>query len=205
LYQHRVDPKVPIEEVAGVVGALVREGKVRCFGLSEAAAATIRRAHAVYPVSAVQIEYSLWSRGAERGVIPTCRDLGIAIVAYSPLGRGFLAGAASQLPANDLRRRYPRWQGDALANNLALLDALSQIARAKSCTLAQLALAWLLHQGRDIVPIPGTGNMARLEENLAAATVRLSTEELSAIERALPAEAVQGERYDPAGAKLIDR
>jgi aryl-alcohol dehydrogenase-like predicted oxidoreductase len=137
-------------------------------------------------------------------VIPLCRSLGIGIVAYSPLGRGFLAGAATHLAPSDFRRRYPRWQGGALVKNLSLLSRLSEIAAARSCTLAQLALAWLLHQGRDIVPIPGTSSTARLEENVAAAAVRLSVDELEMIERAMPAEAVEGERYDPDGAKLLD-
>jgi aryl-alcohol dehydrogenase-like predicted oxidoreductase len=204
-YQHRIDPRVPIEDVAGTVGDLVREGKVRFFGLSEAAPSTIRRAHGIHPVSALQSEYSLWSRGVERDVLPTCRQLGIGFVAYSPLGRGFLAGAGKEMAANDSRRASPRWQGSALAHNLVFVDALSQIAAEKSCTLAQLALAWLLHQEAGIVPIPGTSKLSRLEENVAAATIRLSTEELARVERAIPAEAIQGERYDSAGTALIDR
>jgi aryl-alcohol dehydrogenase-like predicted oxidoreductase len=203
-YQHRVDPKVPIEDVAGAVGELVQQGKVRFFGLSEAGPNTIRRAHSVHPVSALQSEYSLWSRGAEHDVLAVCRELGIGFVAYSPLGRGFLAGAARAMTANDYRRSYPRWQGQALARNLTLVDALSQIAQEKSCTSAQLALAWLLHQGSDIVPIFGTGKISRLEENVAAAALRLSADDLLRIERAIPAEAVQGDRYDAAGTSLID-
>jgi len=204
-YQHRVDPLVPIEDVAGAVGELVREGKVRFFGLSEARPDTIRRAHSVHPISALQSEYSLWSRGPEHDVLAVCRELGIGFVAYSPLGRGFLAGAGRELAANDYRRSYPRWQGQALATNLTLADALSRIAQEKSCTPAQLALAWLLHQGTDIVPIPGTRRISRLEENVAAAALRLSPDDLVRIERSIPPEAVQGDRYDAAGAKLIDR
>ena len=204
-YQHRVDPSVPIEDVAGTVGELVRQGKIRFFGLSEAAPATIQRAHRIHPVSAVQSEYSLWSRDDAREVLATCRQFGIGFVAYSPLGRGFLAGAAKEMAADDFRHSYPRWQGFALARNLTLVDALSLIAEQKTCTLAQLALAWLLHQGPDIVPIPGTSKIARLEENVAATTLRLSADELSEIERAIPAEAIVGDRYDAAGAALLDR
>lgn len=205
-FQHRVDPCVPIEDVAGTVAELVREGKVRFFGLSEAAPDTVRRAHAVHPVSALQSEYSLWSRGAEHDVVlAACRELKVGFVAYSPLGRGFLGGAAKGMAGDDMRRSWPRWQGRALANNLVLLEALEQIAKDKGCTSAQLALAWLLHQGTDIVPIPGTGKISRLEENVAAATLRLSAEDLGRIERAIPAGAVQGERYDAAGAALIER
>lgn len=203
-YQHRVDPAVPIEDVAGAVGALVQQGKVRFFGLSEAAPQTIRRAHSVHPVSALQSEYSLWSRGPEQDVLAVCRELGIGFVAYSPLGRGFLAGAGRQMAVNDYRHSYPRWQGHALTKNLTMADALSQIAQERSCTGAQLALAWLLHQGSDIVPIPGTGKISRLEENIAAATLRLSPDDLSRIERAIPATAIEGDRYDAAGAALID-
>jgi aryl-alcohol dehydrogenase-like predicted oxidoreductase len=205
LYQHRVDPTVPIEDVAGTVGELVQQGKVRFFGLSEAAPNTVRRAHSIHPVTALQTEYSLWSRGGERDVLATCRELGIGFVAYSPLGRGFLAGAAREMAANDFRRSSPRWQGTALVKNLRLVDALSQIAQEKKCTLAQLALAWLLHQGPDIVPLPGTSKVSRLEENVAAADIRLSADDLTRIERAIPAEAVEGDRYDAAGAALIDR
>lgn len=204
-YQHRVDPSVPIEDVAGTIAELVQQGKIRFFGLSEAAANTIRRAHSVHPVTALQSEYSLWSRSDQHDVLATCRELGIGFVAYSPLGRGFLAGAAKTMAADDFRRSSPRWQGSALATNLAFVDALSQIAQEKTCTLAQLALAWLLHQGADIVPIPGTSKISRLEENVAATRLRLSTDELSRIERAIPAEAVAGARYDAAGAALIDR
>ncbi len=204
-YQHRVDPKVPIEDVAGTVGDLVRQGKVRYFGLSEAAARTIARAHAVHPVSAVQSEYSLWSRGVEQDVLPTCRRLGIGFVAFSPLGRGFLAGAASAIGEGDFRRGIPRFQGAAFENNLKLLSAFTALAQSKSCTPAQLALAWLLHRGDDIVPIPGTNKLRRVEENVAAAKIALSREELAEIERAMPADAVIGERYDEVSRALVDR
>jgi len=203
-YQHRVDPKVPIEEVAGTVGDLVRRGKVRYFGLSEAGPATIIRAHAVHPVSAVQSEYSLWSRGVERAVLPLCRRLGIGFVAYSPLGRGFLAGAGANLPAGDYRHTQPRWQGAALQANLALLAAFAALAEARRCTPAQLALAWLLHQGADIVAIPGTNKVRKLEENVAAAGISLSRDDRAAIEAAVPHDAVMGERYDAVGSALLD-
>lgn len=205
LYQHRVDPAVPIEDVAGTVGELVREGKVRYFGLSEARAETIRRAHAVHPVSALQTEYSLFTRDPEASVLPVCRELGIGFVAYSPLGRGFLGGAGKALSKKDFRQHLPRWQGEALQRNLELYDRLEALAQAKGHTPAQISLAWLLHQGEDIVPIPGTTKVHRLEENAAAADIRLSAEDLSAIERAMPATAVTGERYDSVGRSLIER
>jgi aryl-alcohol dehydrogenase-like predicted oxidoreductase len=204
LYQHRVDPNVPIEDVAGTVGDLVRQGKVRWFGLSEAGAETIRRAHKVHPVSALQTEYSIWSREVEREILPACRELGVGFVAYSPLGRGFLAGAGRDLAQNDFRRATPRFKAEALATNLGLFDALLEIARAKACTPAQLALAWVLHQSRDIVPIPGTTKIARMEENIAATRIRLTAPELAAIEAAMPEAAVQGGRYDAAGAALLE-
>jgi aryl-alcohol dehydrogenase-like predicted oxidoreductase len=207
LYQHRVDPKVPIEDVAGTVGELVKAGKVRFFGLSEAAAPTIRRAHAVHPVSAVQSEYSLWSRDVEQEVLPTCRELGVGFVPYSPLGRGFLTGTIThldKLAANDFRRNMPRMRGEAFAKNLSLVETLAGIAHAKGHTPAQLALAWLLHQGDDIVPIPGTTKVHRLEENVAAAEIRLTPEELDAISRAVPQEAVEGTRYDEVGMAMLN-
>jgi aryl-alcohol dehydrogenase-like predicted oxidoreductase len=203
-YQHRVDPAVPMEDVAGTVGDLVKAGKVRYFGLSEAGAANIRRAHAVHPVSAVQSEYSLWSRDVEQAVLPTCRELGIGFVPYSPLGRGFLAAGATQIGENDFRRNMPRWQGDALASNQRLFDSLASLAAAKGCTPAQLALAWLLHQGDHIVPIPGTSKVHRLEENAAAVAIRLSPDDCAQIEAAVPAEAVTGARYDDIGKTLLD-
>jgi aryl-alcohol dehydrogenase-like predicted oxidoreductase len=204
-YQHRVDPEVPMEDVAGAVSDLVREGKVRWFGLSEASAASILRAHVVHPVSALQTEYSLFTREPEASVLPTCRELGIGFVAYSPLGRGFLGGAGKGLGEQDFRHSLPRWQGEALERNLGLYDQLAAIATSKQKTVAQISLAWLLHQGRDIVPIPGTTNLGRLEENTAAAEIALSAADLAAIEAAMPADAVVGERYDPRGAALLER
>lgn len=204
LYQHRVDPNVPIEDVAGTVGDLVRAGKVRFFGLSEAGTGTIRRAHAVHPVSALQSEYSLFTRDPEHRVLPTCRELGTGFVAYSPLGRGFLAGAGGQLGENDFRRTMPRWSGEALEKNLGLFATLELLAKEKGCTPAQLSLAWLLHQGDDIVPIPGTTRLHRLEENTAAHAIALSTEELAAIARAIPEEAVEGARYDALGLSMVE-
>jgi aryl-alcohol dehydrogenase-like predicted oxidoreductase len=193
LYQHRVDPEVPIEDVAGTVGELVAAGKVRYFGMSEASAATIRRAHAVFPVSALQSEYSLWERGLEAEVLPTLRELGIGLVPYSPLGRGFLTGdarRAEDYPADDYRRNDPRFQGANFELNLKAAEAVQTMAERKGVTAAQLALAWLLHQGDDVVPIPGTKRRTRLEENLAATSVDLTAGELSELE--LP---VSGERY----------
>jgi aryl-alcohol dehydrogenase-like predicted oxidoreductase len=198
-YQHRVDPNTPIEEVAGAVGELVKAGKVRWFGLSEAGPETLRRAHAAFPVSALQSEYSLWTRGPEHGVLDVCRELGIGFVPYSPLGRGFLAGAVTdpgQLSERDYRRHNPRFQAEAMSRNLGLVETLRALARDRGRTPAQLALAWLLHQGEDIAPIPGTTKVSRLEENLAAVEIRLSGEELAAIARAVPEEAVAGARYD---------
>ncbi len=204
-YQHRVDPGVPIEDVAGTVGELVKAGKVRYFGLSEAGVETIRRAHAVHPVSALQSEYSLWSRDPERGALPVCRELGIGFVPYSPLGRGFLAGGygAGEPAGTDFRRFQPRFQGEALAKNLGLVEDLTALAGRKGRTHAQLALAWLLAQGDDIVPIPGTTKAARLEENVAAAEVALTPEDIAAIEAAVPETAVEGARYDEFGLAMV--
>ena len=207
LYQHRVDPAVPIEDVAGTVGDLVKAGKVRFFGLSEAGAETIRRAHQVHPVSAVQSEYSLWSRDVEQAVLPTCRELGVGLVPYSPLGRGFLAGAGNsldQLAPDDFRRSMPRWQPDVIDKNRSLVETLTALARGKGRTPAQLALAWLLHQGQDIAPIPGTTKIHRLEENLGAAEIHLSADELAEIERAVPETAVEGGRYDERGMAMLN-
>ena len=204
-YQHRVDPDVPMEDVAGAVGDLVREGKVRWFGLSEASAVSIRRAHGVHPVSALQTEYSLFTREPEMSVLPVCREFGIGFVAYSPLGRGFLGGAGKALAAKDFRNNLPRWQGEALAQNLGLYDQLAAIAASKQKTVAQISLAWLLHQGADVVPIPGTTNLGRLEENVEAARIVLTAADLAAIEAAMPADQVIGERYDPRGAALLER
>ena len=204
-YQHRVDPNVPIEDVAGAVGDLVKAGKVKYFGLSEAGPDTIRRAHAVHPVSALQSEYSLWTRDPERTVLPICRELGIGFVPYSPLGRGFLAGALTGQPAdNDFRRFMPRFQGEALQKNLSLVDTLARLAGEKGRTSAQLALAWLLSRADDIAPIPGTTKISRLEENVAAADIVLSAEDLAAIEAAVPETAVEGARYDERGLAMVN-
>jgi aryl-alcohol dehydrogenase-like predicted oxidoreductase len=208
LYQHRVDPSVPIEDVAGTVRDLIAEGKVKHFGLSEAGAETIRKAHAVQPVAALQSEYSLWTRGVEAEVLPTIRELGIGLVPYSPLGRGFLTGALTSnagLAKDDFRRGLPRFQGEALASNLSLVEALTLIAAEKGITPAQLALAWLLHQGQDIVPIPGTTRISRLEENLGAVDLALSADDLARIAAAVPETAVEGERYSEAGLAMVGR
>jgi aryl-alcohol dehydrogenase-like predicted oxidoreductase len=202
LYQHRVDPQVPIEDVAGAVGELIEAGKVRYFGLSEAAAATVRRAHTTFPVSAVQSEYSLWERGLDDEVLPALRELGIGLVAYSPLGRGFLTGTAvraEDYPANDYRRNDPRFQGEHFDQNTKAADVVRELAAAKGVTAAQLALAWLLHQGQDIVPIPGTKRRATLEENLAAADVQLTEAELAELK--LP---VAGARYADAMLRAVN-
>jgi aryl-alcohol dehydrogenase-like predicted oxidoreductase len=198
LYQHRVDPEVPIEEVAGTVKQLIQQGKVRHFGLSEAGASTIRRAHAVQPVTALQSEYSLWWREPEREILPTLEELGIGLVPYSPLGRGFLTGAISEhtrFDANDFRNLLPRFTPEGLKANQTLVDTIRQIARRKRATPAQIALAWLLAQKPWIVPIPGTTKLHRLEENLAATDVSLTREELRDIESAVARVAVQGDRY----------
>jgi len=198
LYQHRVDPDVPIEEVAGTVKQLIEQGKVRHFGLSEAGASTIRRAHAIQPVTALQSEYSLWWREPEREVLPTLEELGIGLVPYSPLGRGFLTGAISEhtrFAANDFRNLLPRFTPEGLKANQTLVDTIRQIARRKGATPAQIALAWLLAQKPWIVPIPGTTKLHRLEENLAATDVRLTREELRDIESTVARVEVQGDRY----------
>lgn len=197
LYQHRVDPAVPIEDVAGTVGELILAGKVRHFGLSEAGPETIRRAHAVTPVTALQSEYSLWCRDVEAEILPTLADLGIGFVPYSPLGRGFLTGtvAPGSVPRDDFRANLPRFVGEAAEHNYRLVAALRVLAATRGCTPAQLALAWVLHRGAMFVPIPGTRRIERLDENLAAAGITLSADELAMIEAALPAEQVQGARY----------
>lgn len=208
LYQHRVDPAVPIEEVAGAVKDLIQAGKVRYFGLSEASARTIRRAHAVQPVAAVQSEYSLWWREPEKEVLPTCEALGIGFVPYSPLGRGFLAGAIDEhttFDPSDLRNRLPRFAPEARKANLALVDLLRTIGRRKGATSAQIALAWLLAQKPWIVPIPGARKLERLEENLAAADLVLSPEDLREIDEALARITIVGDRYPPALQALTDR
>lgn len=209
LYQHRVDPAVPIEEVAGTVERLVEEGKALHFGLSEAGAATIRRAHAVLQVAALQSEYSLWERNLEDGVLPALRELGIALVAFSPLGRGFLAGAtrrAEDYPEGDYRRTSdPRLQGANYDANLRATAVIRELAAARQATPGQLALAWLLHKGPDIVPIPGTKRRRWLEENAAAADLQLSAAEMQTLDEALAAGKVAGPRYTEAAFKSIDR
>jgi aryl-alcohol dehydrogenase-like predicted oxidoreductase len=199
-YQHRVDPNVPIEETAGALAELVQAGKIRHIGLSEAAPETIRRAHAVHPITAVQTEYSLWSRDPEDEVLPVCRELGIGFVPYSPLGRGFLSGrfkSPEELDQNDFRRSGPRFTGENLEANLQLAAKVAEIAQEKGITPAQLALAWVLAQGEDLVPIPGTKRRTYLEENAAAVDVELTADDLARIEAELPK--VSGERYDEAG------
>ena len=205
-YQHRVDPNVPIEETVGAMAELVTEGKIRHIGLSEAAADTIRRANVVHPIAAVQTEYSLWSRDPEDQVLPTCRELGIGFVPYSPLGRGFLAGrftSPDELDEGDFRRTGPRFTGDNLQANLRLADKVKEIAAEKGVTPAQLAIAWLLAQGDDIVPIPGTKRRTYLEQNAAAVDVRLTADDLTRIDAELPQTA--GERYDEAGMASVNR
>ncbi|MFF7981346.1 aldo/keto reductase [Streptomyces sp. NPDC007901] len=204
-YQHRVDPNVPIEETVGAMAELVAEGKVRHIGLSEASPETIRRAHAVHPITAVQTEYSLWSRDPEDGVLPTCRELGIGFVPYSPLGRGFLAGRFSSpddLDANDWRRTGPRFTGDNLDANLRLAAKVKEIAAEKGVTPAQLALAWVLAQGDGIVPIPGTKRRSYLEQNAGAVDVELTKDDLARIDAEVPRAA--GERYDASGMRSVN-
>jgi aryl-alcohol dehydrogenase-like predicted oxidoreductase len=207
-YQHRIDPAVPIEDTWGALSELVQAGKVRHLGLSEAAPATVRRAHAVHPVTAGQYEYSLFSRDPEDELLGTFRELGIGLVAYSPLGRGFLTGAITgidALAADDFRRGNPRFQGENLDRNLALSDAVRELAAAKQVAPSQLALAWVLAQGDDIVPIPGTKRRAYLEQNAAADELRLTEEDLAALEKAAPRDAVAGERYAADGMRGINR
>jgi aryl-alcohol dehydrogenase-like predicted oxidoreductase len=207
-YQHRVDPDVPIEDVAGAVKDLIQEGKVKHFGLSEASAETIRRAHAVQPVTAVQSEYSMWWRAPEEDVLPTCEELGIGFVPYSPLGKGFLTGKIDEhttFADNDIRSRIPRFSPEAIQANQALLDLLAKIAEQKGATLAQIALAWLLAQRPWIVPIPGSRKLERLEENIGAVDVELTADDLQEIESALSKITVQGDRYPKDMAKMSGR
>ena len=204
-YQHRVDPKTPIEETVGAMAELVQAGKVRYIGLSEAGAQTIRRAHAVHPITAVQTEYSLWTRDVESEILPTLAELGIALVAYAPLGRGFLCGrftSTEQLEEGDYRRYGPRFTGENLQPNLQLAERVRELAAEKSITPGQLALAWVLHRGEHIVPIPGTKRVAYLEENLAAAAVSLSEDEVEHIAVSVPP--ASGDRYDPAGMRALN-
>jgi len=201
-YQHRVDLEVPIEETVGAMAELVEAGKVRHLGLSEAGAGTIRRAHAVHPITALETEYSLWSRDVEAGILATCRELGVGFVAYSPLGRGFLTGrfaSPDDLAEDDWRRNNPRFQGENFEKNLELVEQVEQIAREKGSTPAQLALAWVLHRGEDVVPIPGTTRSRHLDENAAAAAIELSNDELARIDEVIPQDLVAGTRYPEAG------
>lgn len=206
-YQHRIDPAVPIEDTVGALAELVRQGKVKHLGLSEAAADTVRRAHRVHPIAALQYEYSLWSRDPEDEILPLARALGIGFVPYSPLGRGFLAGRFARpedLAPDDWRRHSPRFQGDNFGKNLALVEQVRAIAAAKGCTPSQLALAWLLAQGEFIAPIPGTTSGERLEENVGAAAVTLSTDELKRIEAVFPHGVATGGRYNHLGTQLLN-
>ena len=208
LYQHRVDPAVPIEEAVGAMSDLVREGKVRYLGLSEAGEQTIRRAHAVHPISALQSEYSLWERNLEPRIIPLLRELGIGLVPFSPLGRGFLTGAvkrAEEYPENDFRRNDPRYQGANFDANMHAASAVRELARRKDATPSQIALAWLLHKGSDVVPIPGTKRRRYIEENAGAATLSLTPEEMRELDAALSPERIAGPRYSAPQMAMIDR
>jgi aryl-alcohol dehydrogenase-like predicted oxidoreductase len=205
-YQHRVDPEVPIEETVGAMAQLVREGKVRFIGLSEAGAKTIRRAHAVHPVTALQTEYSLWTRDAEGEILDTCRELGISFVAYSPLGRGFLTGAftdPAQFSAGDFRSRNPRMQPGNFERNRAMVAKIEEMARSKGCTTAQLALAWVLSRGEDVIPIPGTRREKYLKDNIGATEVPLSKSDLDQLGRFVEPEKVAGTRYEEVGMKRL--
>jgi aryl-alcohol dehydrogenase-like predicted oxidoreductase len=208
LYQHRVDPKVPIEEVVGAMAELVHAGKVRYLGLSEAGEATIRRAHAVHPISALQSEYSLWERNLEPRLMPLLRELGIGLVPFSPLGRGFLTGVAQRAesyPSSDMRHRDPRLQGANFDANMRAAATVAEVAAARHATPGQIALAWVLHQGANVVPIPGTKRRSYIEENVAAAELSLSAEELQRLDRALPRGGAAGDRYTPEMMALVDR
>ncbi|HEY0154295.1 MAG TPA: aldo/keto reductase [Longimicrobium sp.] len=208
LYQHRVDPAVPIEDVVGTMAELVREGKVRFLGLSEAGEQTIRRAHAVHPISALQSEYSLWERNLEPRIIPLLRELGIGLVPFAPLGRGFLTGAvqrAEEYPPGDFRRGDPRYQGENFDANLRAAESVRALAASKGVAPGQIALAWLLHKGPDLVPIPGTKRRRYLEENLAAANVSLTSDEMATLDSALAPDKISGPRYSPAMQAHVDR
>jgi len=205
-YQHRVDPDVPIEETVGAMTRLVEEGKVRFLGLSEAGADNIRRAHATHPIAALQSEYSLWERGVEEDILPLCQDLGIGFVPYSPLGRGFLTGQFSKrsdLPEGDYRLNDPRYSEENFASNMVIVDAVKTIAAAHSVSPAQIALAWLLAQGDDVVPIPGSKRRATLEDSMAAVNVKLSAADLDALDAAAPRDATAGDRYGEVGMKMV--
>ena len=206
-YLHRVDSNVPIEETVGAMAGLVREGKVRFLGLSEAGPDNIRRAHATHPIAALQSEYSLWTREPETRVLPVCRELGIGFVPFSPLGRGFFAGAvreAAAIAAGDVRRGLPRFQGANLERNLTALDRFNGLARTKGCSPPQLALAWVLSKGADIVPIPGTKQRRYLEDNVRAASVPITSDEAAALDRLFPVGSAAGDRYPPESMKLLD-
>lgn len=206
-YQHRVDPNTPIEETVGAMAQLVQEGKVRFLGLSEAAPQTIRRAHAIHPITALQNEYSLWSREVENEILPTCRELGISLVAFSPLGRGILTNQVKHLddlPDDDLRRRLPRFQGENFQRNLELVQRLEAIALEKACQPAQLALAWVLAQGKDIIPIPGTKRRKYLKENIAALEVELTADDLEQINEVAPPGVAAGMRYPEALMRMVN-
>jgi aryl-alcohol dehydrogenase-like predicted oxidoreductase len=205
-YQHRVDPNTPIEDTVGAMAELVKQGKVRHLGLSEASPQTIRRAHSIHPITVLQTEYSLWSRDVETDILPTTRELGIGFVAYSPLGRGFLTGQIKRLDdlaKDDWRRNAPRFQGENLHRNLDLVAKVKQIAERRGCTPAQLALAWVLSRGNDIVPIPGTKRRTYLDDNLGAANVQLTAADLAEIERIIPPAAIAGTRYPEAGMRTV--
>lgn len=207
-YQHRVDQTVPIEETVGAMAELVRQGKVRFLGLSEASAATVRKAHVVYPITALQTEYSLWTRDVEAEILPMVRELGIAFVPYSPLGRGFLSGSfksSGALAEDDTRRNHPRFQEENFQKNLDLLKHVEQLASEKKCTSAQLALAWLLAQGKDIVPIPGTKRRKYLEENIEAISLSLSQDEIARISEAIPPGAASGTRYPQQALSAVNK
>jgi aryl-alcohol dehydrogenase-like predicted oxidoreductase len=206
-YQHRVDPRVPIEETVSAMAELVQQGKVRYLGLSEASAATIRRAHAVHPITALQTEYSLWSREPEAEILPTVRELGIGFVPYSPMGRGFLSGQITNpddFAADDFRQHLPRFQGEHFYQNIKLVDRVKEIATAKGCTAGQLALAWLLAQGEDLVPIPGTKRRSYLEENIAAIDLTLTADELAQIDTIMPKDLALAARYTAQGMATVD-
>ena len=207
-YQHRVDPEVPIEDTVGTMSELVKAGKVRHLGLSEAAPQTIRRAHKVHRITALQTEYSLWSRDVEQEILPTVRELGIGFVAYSPLGRGFLSGQfrkPEDIPADDWRRNSPRFQGENFYRNLELVKRIEEIAREKKATPSQLALAWVLSRGKDVVPIPGTKRRKYLEENAAAVRIRLTPEDLRRIDQVAPPGVAAGDRYAAASMRAVNR
>jgi len=207
-YQHRVDATVPIEETVGAMAELKQAGKIRYLGLSEASIATVRRAHAVHPITALQTEYSLWTRDPEEGLLAACRELGIGFVAYSPLGRGFLTGrytSPDDFAPDDWRRNNPRFQGDNFRQNLAIVERVARVAARKGCTPAQLALAWVLAQGDDIVPIPGSKRRERLEENAAAVSIHLAADDLREIDSLLPAGMAAGTRYPEMGMRMVNR